>query len=73
MEKVYIEFAEKINVYFHDIENDTWENKSYGKDNDSLEGIYDILIFKDNVYVNSVESYKSYLNEIIKYYENVDV
>ena len=69
MEKVYIEFAEKINVYFHDIENDIWENKSYGKDNDSLEGICDILISKNNVYVNNVESYKSYLNEIIKYYE----
>ena len=69
MEKVYIEFAEKINVYFHDIENDTWKNESYSKDNDSLEEICDSLISKNNVYVNNVESYKSYLNEIIKYYE----
>lgn len=72
MKKVYIEFTEKINIYFHYIENDTWENKSFIKDDDSLEKICNILICEDNIeyniYVNDVKSYEDYLNEITKYY-----
>lgn len=69
MKKVYIEFAEKINIYFYHIENGKWENKQFNKNNDSLEKICDTLIKEDNIYVNDVENYKDYLNEIIRYYD----